>query len=54
MENFTCTVKPKNARPLATLHISQMVLPDAFGQYRVKFFHNILGKLRFLRYYEKI
>ena len=36
------------------MHISQMVLPDAFWQYTVECFHNIIGKLRFLRYYEKI
>ena len=34
----------------ATMHIFQMALPDAFGQYRVKFFLNIIEKLRFLRY----
>ena len=34
----------------ATKHISQMVLQDVFGQYRVKFFLNITGKLGFLRY----
>ena len=38
----------------ATMHIFQMVLPDAWViEYRVKFFHNILGKLGLLRY-EKI
>ena len=39
----------------ATMHIFQMALPDAFwAVYRVKFFHNIKGKFRFLRYCEKI
>ena len=33
----------------ATMHISEMVLPDDFfGQYRVKFFPNILEILIFL------
>ena len=34
----------------ATKHFSEMVLPDAFWQYRVKIYLNILAKLRFLRY----
>ena len=25
------------------MHIFQMVLPDAFGQYGVKFFHNVFS-----------
>ena len=47
------TVKPKMHDLYATKHISQMALPDAFGAVQVKFFHNILGKLTFLRFYEK-
>ena len=38
----------------ATMHISQMVLPDAFWAVWSQIFYNIIGKLRYLRYYEKI
>ena len=49
-----CTVKPKNARPLCYYaYFFKWLCQMLFGQYGVKFFHNIIGKLRFLRYYEK-
>ena len=52
--NYHVHPPQKMHKLLATNHISQTVLPDSFWQCRVNFFLYILGKLRGIKFEQKL